>query len=89
MTDPNQATAATRVAIEFLMLWMEPDRPSAAAHILRVLDDPAGPGKEHVIAGLLNLSMILAFDLAKANGAADYPAWVGEYLRRRSPELPE
>jgi hypothetical protein len=40
MTDPNQATAATRVAIEFLMLWMEPNRQSAAEHILRVLDDP-------------------------------------------------
>jgi len=31
----------------------------------------------------------LAFDLAKANDAADYPAGVGEYLRRHSPELPE
>jgi hypothetical protein len=89
MTDPNQATAATRVAIEFLMLWMEPSRPSAAEHIVRVLDDPSGPGRDQVIAGLLNLSMILAFELAKANGAADYPAWVGEWLRRHSPELPE
>jgi len=89
MTDPNQATAATRVAIEFLTLWMEPNRPSAAAHFLRVLDDPGGPGRDQVIAGLLNLSMILAFDLAKANDAADYPAGVGEYLRRHSPELPE
>jgi hypothetical protein len=62
MTDPNQATAATRVVIEFLMLWIESDGASAAAHISRVLDDPAGPGRDRVVAGLLNLSMILAFD---------------------------
>ena len=89
MTDPNQATAATRMAIEFLMLWMESNRQSAAEHIVRVLDDPGGPGRDSVIAGLLNLSMIFAFEAAKANGATDYPAWVAEYLRHHSPELPE
>jgi hypothetical protein len=88
MTDPSQAAAATRVAIEFLMLWMEPNRQSAAEHIVRVLDDSDGPGRYQVVAGLLNLSMIFAFEAAKANGAADYPAWVGEYLRRHSPGLP-
>jgi len=89
MTEPNEATAATRVAIEFLMLWIESNRSFAAEHILRVLDDPDGPGRERVVSGLLNLSMFLGFELAKANGAADYPAWVREYLGRLSPGLPE
>jgi len=89
MKDPNPATAATRVAIEFLMLWIEPNRPFAAEHILQVLDEPGGIERDQVIAGLLNLSMILGFQLAKANGATDYPAWVREYLNRHSPELPE
>jgi hypothetical protein len=89
MKDPNPATAATRVAIEFLTLWLEDDRWVAAEHIYDVLHDPATPQTEAVIAGLLNLNMLFAFEAAKANGATDYVAWVGEYLRRHSPELPE
>ena len=89
MTDPNPATdPPTRVAIEFLTLWMGPDRQFAAEHIVEVLG-PGDPGSSRVIAGLLNLSMILAFEAAKANGATDYRAWVGDYLRRISPDLPE
>jgi hypothetical protein len=89
MTDSNQATPATRVAIEFLMLWIESDRSFAAEHIAGVLHDPDSPGREQVISGLLNLSMFLGFELAKANGAADYPAWIREHLAHISPRLPE
>jgi hypothetical protein len=69
----NPTTAATRVAIEFLTLWMEPgeDAPQPAAkHIERVLDHPS-PTQAEAIAGLLNLSTLLVASLAKAFGAAD------------------
>jgi hypothetical protein len=89
MTDPNPATAATRVAIEFLTLWLEQDRQVAAEHIVQVVNDPDGPGGTQAIIGLLNLSMIIELQLAKANGATDLLAWAGEHLRGMSPELPE
>lgn len=88
MTD-SQATDATRVAIEFLTLWMEQDRDGAAAHITDVLTGPDAPQTAHVVAGLLNLNMFTIFELAKANGAHDAVAWAGEYLRGLSPQLPE
>ena len=90
MTDPNSAIdPPTRVAIEFLTLWMEPDRQFAAEHITQALGDPGTPGRDHAIAGLLNLSMILAIELAQANGAEDHLAWVADHLRRMSPEIPD
>jgi hypothetical protein len=89
MTDPNPATAATRVAIEFLTLWLEQDRQFAAEHIFEVVNDPDGPGTVQAIVGLLNLSMIIELQLAKANGATDYLAWAGDHLRSMSPDLPE
>lgn len=89
VTDPNPATDATRVAIEFLTLWMETDRLAAAEHIAGVIHDPDGPEPDTAITGLLNLSMFLLFALAKANGADDYKAWAGEYLHNFSVNLPE
>jgi hypothetical protein len=91
MTTPNPATAATRIAIEFLTLWLEDNRQAAAEHMYDVLHDPASPQVEALIAGLLNLSMLFAFEAAKANGAAPdrYVAWVGDWLGRHSPQLPE
>ena len=88
MTTLNQPPA-TRVAIECLMLWIEHDRSAAAEHIAGVLHGSDGPGPDYVVAGLLNLNMLLGFELAKANGATDGPAWLRDYLARRSPELPE
>lgn len=81
---------ATRIAIEFLTLWLEPDRAGAAAHISDVLKAPVGPSAEHVIAGLLNLNMFTIYQLAKASGAEpdSYRAWAGAYLQRLSPNLP-
>jgi hypothetical protein len=87
-SDSQAATDATRIAIEFLTLWMEQDRNGAAEHITRVMTDPEGPQTAHVVAGLLNLNMFTIFELAKANGAADAVQWAGEYLRGLSPHLP-
>ncbi|WP_433572828.1 hypothetical protein [Streptomyces sp. CA-251247] len=90
MTDPSEAKKdSTRIAVEFLMLWMEADRLAAATHITDVLQDRELPEVMHVVAGLLNLNMFLAFELAKASGAEDYVAWTGEYLRALSPRLPD
>jgi hypothetical protein len=88
MTD-SQATDATRIAVEFLTLWMETDRDGAAAHITDVMTGPDAPEGAHVIAGLLNLNMFTILELAKANGAGDGVAWAGDYLRNLSPRLPD
>jgi hypothetical protein len=69
MAETNPATDATRIAVEFLMWWMEPDRLDAAAHIQRVLNDPTGPDAAHIIAAQLNLEMFLVLMLAKERGA--------------------
>jgi hypothetical protein len=87
-SDSQAATDATRIAIEFLTLWMERDRSRAAEHITKVMTDPDAPETAHVIAGLLNLNMFTIFELAKANNATDAVAWAGEYLRSLSPHLP-
>jgi hypothetical protein len=89
MDETNKATPSTRVAIEFLTLWMESDRQSAAEHIAHVLDDPNGPGAQSVIVGQLNLGMLLVFELAHAQGAEDIRERAGEILRNLSPRLPE
>jgi hypothetical protein len=89
MSEMNPATAATRVAIEFLTLWLEPDPQRAAAHIRMVLGDPDGPDAGSIIAGQCNLGMILVLELAKAQGAEDPPERAGEILRELSRQLPE
>jgi hypothetical protein len=70
MDDINPATAATRVAIECVTLWLESDRQSAAEHIARLQHDPDGPGADSIIVGLLNLSHFLVLMLAKERGAS-------------------
>jgi hypothetical protein len=69
MSETNPATASTRVAVEFLTLWMESDRLGAAEHITRVLSDPDGPAAHSIIAGHCNLGMLLVLMLAKERGA--------------------
>ena len=83
----DDATDATRVAIEFLTLWMEDDRLGAAAHITNVLG-PLPVTVANTIAGLLNLNMFTLFGLAKAKDADNARVWAGEYLRGLSPDLP-
>jgi hypothetical protein len=86
-------TAATRVAIEFLTLWMEPgdDAPRPAAkHIDGVLDHPT-PAQAEAIAGLLHLNVLLVASLARAWGASedDVALRAGEILRDMAQHLSE
>jgi hypothetical protein len=62
-------TGTTRIAVEFLTLWMGSDRKRAAEQIARVQQDPDGPGADAIITGLLNLNMLTLFRLATAQGA--------------------
>ena len=89
MSERNLATAATRVAIELLTLYMEPDLERAADHIRMALGDPDGPDPVSIIAGQCNLAMILVLELAKAQGAEDLRERAGEILQELSRELPE
>ena len=89
MSEMNPVTASTRVGIEFLTVWLEGDKQFATEHINRVLKDPDGPGADQAIVGLLNLSMLLAFELAKAQGAEDLEESVRKYLSNLSTTLPE
>jgi hypothetical protein len=89
MSEMNPVTASTRVGIEFLTVWLEGDKQFATEHIYRVLKDPDGPGGNKAIVGLLNLSMLLAFELAKERGAEDLEEWVRKYLSNLSAKLPE
>lgn len=86
-------TKATRTAIEFLTLWMEQDRPAAAAHIAKVTNDPDEPEAAYLaVAGQLNLSMVLLYMLAKEQGAttnAEFQSKANEILREFSLGLPE
>ena len=61
MSEMNPVTASTRVAIEFVTVWLEGDKQFATEHINRILKDPDGPGADKAIVGLLKLSMLLAF----------------------------
>jgi hypothetical protein len=89
----NLETGSTRVAIEFLTLWMEPGDDAgqrAAEHITHVLHEE-GEDPVSVIAGQLNLSMLLVLHLAKERGAteADMLQKAREILRDWSPQLRE
>jgi len=89
MSEMNPVTASTRVGIEFLTVWLEGDKQFATEHINRVLKDPDGPGADQAIVGLLNLSMLLAFELAKVQAAEDLEESVRKYLSNLSAKLPE
>ena len=89
MSEMNPVTASTRVGIEFLTVWLEGYKQFATEHINRVLKDPDGPRADKAIVGLLNLSMLLALELAKAQGAENLKEWVRKYLSNLSATLPE
>ncbi|MEU1621752.1 hypothetical protein ABZ479_31200 [Streptomyces sp. NPDC005722] len=89
MTEPSKAEEATRLAIEFLTLWLEDDREGAARHIAGVVEGLDGAERMRMVAGLLNLNMFVVLDLAKARGAEDYRADAGAYLRHLAAHLPE
>jgi hypothetical protein len=87
----SQPPSNTRIAVEFLTLWMESDRRGAAKHISMLLNDPEEPETAEIVAGLLNLNMLILFELAKAHGATDKDMRqkAGEILRDLSQQLPE
>jgi hypothetical protein len=70
-------------------VWLEGDKQFATEHINRVLKDPDEPGADKVIVGLLNVSMLLAVELAEAQGAEILEEWVRKYLSNLSAKLPE
>jgi hypothetical protein len=70
MDETNPGTAATRVAVECLTLWLQSDRQRAVDHIANLELDPAGPGPTGLLVGLLNLSAWLVLTLAEERGAA-------------------
>jgi hypothetical protein len=91
MDDTHPATAATRLAVEFLTLWLESDRQGAAQHIERVVSDPSGPAVHSIIAGQCNLGMFLVLMLAKERGAGadNIMETAHGILRDLSRDLPE
>jgi hypothetical protein len=94
MDQPNLETENTRVAIECLTLWMEPDdeaRYRAVQHISHLVHDAAGPGAVNIISGLLDLNMFLVTSLAKECGAGEEElrTVAGDFLRDLSLQLPD
>lgn len=94
MDQPNLETENTRVAIECLTLWMEPDdeaRYRAVQHISHLVHDADGPGAVNIISGLLDLNMFLMTSLAKECGAGekDLLTIAGDFLRDLSLHLPD
>ena len=68
MDETDPAVAGTRIAVQFLQLWLEKDRLSPA-DIEGVLEGPKRPNVNQVIAGQLNLNVLLLFTLAEEHGA--------------------
>ena len=65
-------TGATRQAVEFLTLWMEPGlepRQAAAKHIMSVTGHDLNGEWVRTVSGLLNLGMFLVLQLARERGA--------------------
>jgi hypothetical protein len=80
MDEVQPTTAHTRVGVECLMLWLEPDRPNAARHVTTLIQqDPEEAAR--IIVGLLNLSHKLLLKLATERGATPYD------LRNREREI--
>ena len=69
MDETSSRTIGTRGAVALLHLWLEHDRLSSA-HIEGVLKDSAGPNAAELIAGQLDLGMLLLLMLAKERGAS-------------------
>jgi hypothetical protein len=91
MSEMNPATVGTRIAVEFVTLWMEQDHLCAAERIARILNDPDTPGAPLIVAGQCNLAMLLVLMLAKERGAGadDMMDKAREILQGLSRDLPE
>jgi hypothetical protein len=87
-------TEATRIAVEFLTLWIQPEaqaRAEATAYIEQRLSEPGTPPIEEVLAGHLNLARLLLFRCAvqESNCPDDLFRDVQAILQQMSPSLPE
>ena len=89
MDEVQPATALTRVAVECLTLWLEPDRASAVLHVALLKQEPAEA--DAMIVGLLHLSKKLLLKLVSQQGATPYDALdrAREILADLSLKLPE
>jgi hypothetical protein len=93
VTTSGDATAATRIAVELLNVWLDRGAPpiQAVQYIYGVLDAPETPSINQVILGQLRLAELLLLMLAKAQGANPYEvrAKAHELLQWLSESLPE
>jgi hypothetical protein len=69
MDETGPAHTGTRGAVALLHVWLEHDRLSSA-HIQGVLKDSDGPSAAELIAGQLDLGMLLLLMLVKERGAS-------------------
>ena len=69
MDEASSGTTGTRGAVALLQMWLEHDRLSSA-HIEGVLSDSAGPSAAELIAGQLDVGMLLLLMLVKERGAS-------------------
>jgi hypothetical protein len=76
VTTPGDSTAAARVAVELLNVWLDRGTPPlhAVQYICSVLEAPETPNIKQVILGQLRLAELLLLMLAKARGAHPYEA---------------
>ncbi|WP_037605827.1 hypothetical protein [Streptacidiphilus rugosus] len=82
---------STRLAIEFLNVWMDMDRHAAAEHIVEVLHTDDAPDSNLVIAGLLNLGQLMLLEIGKERGARNRDELLAksrEYLSELALNLP-
>jgi hypothetical protein len=93
VTTPGDSTAATRVAVELLNVWLDRGAPPihAVQYISNVLEAPETPNIKQVILGQLRVAELLLLMLAKARGANPYEvrAKAHELLQWLSENLPE
>lgn len=84
--------SATQTAVECLTLWLEPGddaRRYAARHIADLIHSDDGVGADRLIAGLLNLNMLLLAKVAEEEGVTDIAGRSTEILRELAPRLTE
>jgi hypothetical protein len=90
MSEMNPATAGTRIAVDFLTVWIEQSPQTAANYVDARLNDPNGPGVYDIIIGQLTLGTLLISMLAQAHGAVtadDINRMAGEILRGLARDL--
>ncbi len=90
----HEPTAATRIAVECLTLWLQPGAEAwvaAAEHMVELMGTPINATSIDMVSGLLNLNVWVLFDLMKERGLSlhEADAGVARYLQDLSARLPE